>query len=419
MRAEIIAVGTELLIGQIVNTNAQYLSRQFADMGVNVYYQTVVGDNAGRLADALRIAAGRADLVVCTGGLGPTSDDITKEVLADLVGAPLAVHEPTLEKISAYFRERRMRMSANNKRQAMMIQGGEALLNDTGMAVGVAMTAGGVHYILLPGPPRELAPMFESYAKPWILARMPEKAALHSRMLKFAGIGESALEEALIDLIEGQTDPTIAPYAKEGEVTIRLTTRASAPEEAAGKLDQLERIIRERVGEYLYADEDIPLEEALVRLMSARGLTLSLAESCTGGLFGERITSVPGSSAMFAGAEICYSNEWKRRELAVPAELLEGEEAPGAVSEETAVAMAEGLLRRAGTDYTVAITGVAGPAHSERKPVGLVYVALASKRGKTEAHRLNLHGNRGLIRLRAVKRAMYLLWKRVKTEHPG
>lgn len=417
MNAEIIAVGTELLMGQIVNTNARYLSRQFADMGVNVYYQTVVGDNAGRIGEALKIAAGRADLVVCTGGLGPTMDDITKDVLADLIGEPLVMHEPTLERISAFFRERGIAMTENNKRQATMIRGGDALMNDTGLAVGVAITKGKVHYVLLPGPPSELKPMFETYAKPWILGKMPDASALHSRMLKFAGIGESALEEALHDLIERQTDPTIAPYAREGEVTLRLTTRASDPEEAKARLDALEEQIKEKVGSYLYADEDIALEEALVRLMSAKGLTLSLAESCTGGLFSELITSVPGSSAMFAGAEISYSNEWKRRELAVPAELLEGEGAPGAVSAETAAAMAEGL-RRTGTDYAVAITGVAGPAHSERKPVGLVYVALASKTGKTEAEQLHLRGNRALIRMRAVKRAMYLLWRRIKAEHP-
>ena len=214
MKAEIIAVGTELLMGQIVNTNAQYLSQQFADMGVNVYYQTVVGDNAGRMAEAIRIASERADLVVCTGGLGPTMDDITKDVLAEHLGVKLYVHEPSYERISSFFRERGAHMVESNMRQALMLDGADALMNDTGLAVGAAISADGRHYIVLPGPPRELKAMFAEYARPWIADKLPDASKLFSRMLKFAGIGESSLEDALIDLISKQTDRSIAPYAK-------------------------------------------------------------------------------------------------------------------------------------------------------------------------------------------------------------
>lgn len=414
MNAEIIAVGTELLMGQIVNTNAQFLSQQFAGMGVNVYYQTVVGDNAQRMAQSFQLAASRADLVVVTGGLGPTQDDITKDVLARLIGRPLTIHQPSYDYIEDFFKQRNTTMIDSNARQALLIEGSDALPNSTGMAVGLAITWETTNFILLPGPPKELIPMFLDYAVPWISARMNGEQPLFSKMLKFAGIGESSLEDKLKDLIIAQSDPTLAPYAKEGEVTIRVTTRAADRHAAEVQMAPVMREIVARVGDHLYAEEDIGIETAIVRLMSEKKLTLSAAESCTGGLLSEMITSVPGSSAMYAGGVICYSNDWKSRSLGVPMELLEGADAPGAVSEEAALALAEGVRIRTGTDFAVAITGVAGPAHSEKKPVGLVYIAIASAGSDTYVARLNLHGNRELIRLRAVKQTLYQLWKRVK-----
>jgi nicotinamide-nucleotide amidase len=414
MRAEIIAVGTELLMGQIVNSNAQYLSQKFAEMGVNVYYQTVVGDNAERMASAVSLASSRADLIVFTGGLGPTQDDITRDVVAEWLGLRLSIHQPSYDRISSYFVDRKVVMIESNARQALMIDGADPLMNNTGMAVGSAITHANKHYILLPGPPREMKPMFEQYAKPWILGKMSNTSALHSRMLKFCGIGESRLEHELDDLIAAQSDPSIAPYASEGEVTIRLTTRASTKAEANQVLDRTQQAIIDRVGEYLYAQEDIPLEHVIVRMMAENGLTLSVAESCTGGLFSEFITSIPGSSAMFHGGVICYSNEWKHRSLQVPMELLEGDGAPGAVSEETAICLAEQVLKLTGSDYGISITGVAGPAHSERKPVGLIYAAIARNNGDTIVHQLNINGNREMVRLRTVKQVMYQLWKQLK-----
>lgn len=414
MRAEIIAVGTELLMGQIVNTNAQYLSQKFAGMGVNVYYQTVVGDNAGRMAEAIKLAGSRADLVVLTGGLGPTQDDITKDVLADLLGLKLIIHQPSYDRIASYYMERNQIMVESNARQAFLIDGGDPMINDTGMAVGVALAFAGIHYVLLPGPPKEMKPMFEQYVMPWLINRMPQTEPLYSKILKFAGIGESSLEHNLKDLISAQSDPTIAPYAKEGEVAVRLTTRARSVEEAMRTIEKTEREIRIRSGEYLYAEEDVPLEHVIVRLMSEKRLTLSAAESCTGGLFSELITSIPGSSVMFHGGVVCYSNEWKHKSLGIPMELLEGVGAAGAVSAEVALLLARQICQYSGSDYAVSITGVAGPAHSERKPAGLVYAAIAGKNGDDFVIQLNLKGNRELIRLRAVKQTMYQLWKRLK-----
>jgi len=415
MRAEIIAVGTELLLGQIVNTNAQYIAQGCAGIGLDVYYQTVVGDNRERIQSAFRLAASRADFVIVTGGLGPTKDDLTKDALAELYGLSLKVHEPSMAKITELFRSRGQVMVESNVRQAHVLEGSVPLPNDTGLAVGVALTQGETHYVLLPGPPKEMKPMFDRYAVPWIRSVMGlEMFPLHSKMLKFAGIGESLLEHRLIDLIDGQQDPTIAPYAKEGEVAIRLTTRAGSTEEAERKLAAVEREIRARVGDHLYAAADVPLEQVVVELLAQRGRKLALAESCTGGLLSEMITAVPGSSAVYNGGIVCYTNGVKRELLGVPAGLLEGDGAPGAISAEAAAKLAEQALERLGADYAVSVTGVAGPSESEGKPVGLVYVGIAERGRPVAAEKLQLSGDRGTIRLRAAKQALYRLWLRLK-----
>ncbi|CAH1203461.1 Putative competence-damage inducible protein [Paenibacillus allorhizoplanae] len=414
MKAEIIAIGTELLLGQIVNTNAQFISRECAALGIDIYFQTVVGDNEQRLLDSLRLAASRADVVICTGGLGPTQDDLTKDVLATLTGRNLVLHEPSMEAISEMFASRGIHMVESNRRQALMLEGSDPLHNETGLAVGNALTFEGTHFVLLPGPPKEMKPMFTKYAMPWLQLRMTSEVPLYSKMLKFAGIGESNLEHLLLDLIQSQTDPTIAPYAKEGEVTIRLTTRAHAEAEGELKLQATEAEIKKRLGEYLYADQDVPIETIVLQLLVASKKTLSVAESCTGGLLSDLITTVPGSSESFLGGIIVYSNKLKNKLLGVPMNILEGEGAPGAVSSETAVILAEQLLVRTGSDFGISVTGVAGPSPSEGKPVGLVYVGLAQKNEKTEVFTLQLSGNRESIKLRAAKRALYQLWKQLK-----
>lgn len=415
MKAEMIAVGTELLLGQIVNTNAQYLSQQLAMLGIDVYYQTVVGDNPARLKDVVATAMERADLVLLTGGLGPTMDDITKDVVAELLDRSMEMHLPSLQKMEDMFRDRGVAMVESNRRQAHMIEGSDALDNSAGLAVGNALIQDGTAFILLPGPPKEMKPMFEEQVIPWLENNLfEERVTLYSRMLKFAGIGESNLEASLIDLIEQQTDPTIAPYAKEGEVLIRLATKSSSLQEAELKLNDMEEQILDRVGKYLFARADVSLEQVLVEQFTKHHLSLAAAESCTGGLFGELITSVAGSSQMFTGGVITYSNIMKHELLNVPMELLEGEQAPGAVSHETARAMADGLLKLMKTDYAVSITGVAGPGQSERKPAGLVYIGIAAKGEETVTHELRLNGNREMIRLRAVKILMQRLWQRLQ-----
>ncbi|TVY10586.1 competence/damage-inducible protein A [Paenibacillus cremeus] len=415
MRAEIIAVGTELLMGQIVNTNAQYISSGLADIGVGVYFQTVVGDNPERIKESLRIAKSRADVIICTGGLGPTQDDLTKDVLVELIGQQLILHEPSMNKIEELFRKRGVPMVESNARQALMPEHSDPLANDTGLAVGVALTHEGTHYLLLPGPPKEMKPMFDRYAKAWIASKMDAVEPLFSVMLKFAGIGESQLEHSLIDLIGAQTDPTIAPYAKEGEVAIRLTTRARNEVEAQAKLQPLESEIRSRVGDHIYAAQDITLEQAVLQLLSEQGKSLSVAESCTGGLLSDLLTNVPGSSASFAGGIICYTNAVKHKLLGLSMELLEGPGAPGAVSEEAARLLAENVLQITGADYGVSITGVAGPGESEGKPVGTVFVGVAERNGETVVRQTQQSGNRETIKLRAAKSALYQLWRKLKS----
>ncbi|MFB9329771.1 competence/damage-inducible protein A [Paenibacillus aurantiacus] len=414
MRAEIIAVGTELLLGQTVNTNATYLSQGLAELGIDVYFQTVVGDNEGRIRQAIELARGRADLIVFTGGLGPTQDDLTKDALAKYLKAEIELHGPSMDKIEQFFAARGIHMVESNRRQANSIVGSTPLANEAGLAVGNAMTADGTHYLLLPGPPREMKPMFDGPGKAWLRSVLGEDRRLFSRTLKFAGIGESSLEAALIDLIDGQTDPTIAPYAKEGEVAIRISTKALTEAEAAARLNVVEKTIAERVGQYLFAREDIPLEEAIVRLLRLSRYKLASAESLTGGLFAELITNIPGSSGEFVGGVVTYTNEMKHRLLGIPMSQLEGEGAPGAISESTASLMAERVRELTDSDYGISLTGVAGPSESEGKPVGLVYFGLARRGKQTIVHTAHLSGNRSIIRTRAAKSALYRLWQLLK-----
>lgn len=415
MKAEIIAVGTELLLGQIVNTNAQYLSQELAALGIDLYFQTVVGDNMERLQQAIQTAQGRADIILFTGGLGPTQDDLTKDALAAVLGRSIHIDRLAMDHVERFFKERSQPMTENNKRQAFTIEGATPLSNTVGLAVGNALTDNGKHYILLPGPPKELVPMFEEEARTWLMQHvLTEEKPLYSRMLKFAGIGESALETELLDLIKGQTDPTIAPYAKESEVSVRISTKADSETEASEKLDKLEAAISGRLPDHLYANGDVPIEKIIVDMMTDLNLTLSAAESCTGGLLMQNITAIPGSATVFKGGIVCYSNEVKEKLIHVPHDMLEGENAPGAVSRETAEMLAEQIRIIMDTDFGLSITGVAGPGYSERKPVGLVYIGLSERGGETLVIELNLKGNRETIRIRSAKTIMYHLWKLLK-----
>ncbi len=425
MKAELVFVGTELLLGEILNTNAQYLSQQLALLGIDVYHQQTVGDNPERLAAVFRQALSRADVVIASGGLGPTMDDVTREVAAEVTGRPLELDSQLVAELEAFFAGRGRKMPENNKRQAMVPRGATILYNDRGTAPGLIIPAeGGKAVILLPGPPAELIPMFERGVIPYLTSRTSGQALrLVTRVLRFVDIGESALEEKLKDLIAAQQDPSIAPYAKLAEVRIRLATKAATEEEGLARIAPVEAEIRRRVGHHLYGVDDTSLPEAVGQLLRERGLTLALAESCTGGLVAKAITDIPGSSDYFGMGFTTYSNAAKQRFLGVPAELLAEH---GAVSGPVVCAMAQGALERAEADVAVAISGIAGPGGgTPDKPVGTVWFALATRGSETHglpagcwSTRRQLWGSRSDVRERSCVIALamvrrYLLGQRV------
>ncbi|QZT32958.1 competence/damage-inducible protein A [Caldalkalibacillus thermarum TA2.A1] len=410
MKAEIIAVGTELLLGQIVNTNAQFLSEQLNAQGISVYFHSVVGDNPDRLAAQLAIAHSRSDLVLLTGGLGSTKDDLTKEVVARHVGRSLKLEPQALKRIQRFFEARQMPMTENNKRQALIIDGARVFPNETGLAPGMAVKHEGVHYLLFPGPPGELKPMYFKYARPYLVELSPDQHVVHSKVMRFCGIGESALESRLLDLIDNQTNPTIAPLAKEGEVTLRLTSFAKSKADAEQKMASLIREIQARVGKYQYGWDEETLEEVLVRQLHHNNLTVAAAESCTGGLVCHSITRVNGASQVFPGGIVCYANDVKMGELGVPPEVL-GQD--GAISERTARILAEEVRKKFKTDLGVSVTGVAGPEQQERKPVGLVFIGVAGEH-KTRVYKVNVGGSRHTVQTRAAKLALFYLIRTVE-----
>lgn len=411
MKAEIIAVGTELLLGQIANTNAQYLSRKLAEIGVSVYFHSVVGDNAKRLAETIQLAASRSDLVIFTGGLGPTQDDLTKETVAAHLERTLVTDEPAMQRITAFFEQRGILMTENNRKQALVIDGASVFANDNGMAPGMGYTKDGTTYVLLPGPPSELYPMVDRYVMPFLTDLLPGKQVFHSRVLCFYGIGESALEERLIDLIEGQSNPTIAPYAKEFEVTLRITARAQTVEEAERLIIPVETEIRNRLGQYVYATGETSLHQVLFDTLKDRKETIAFAESCTGGTLSSLITSISGSSAVFGGSIICYSNRVKHDLLDISEEVLATD---GAVSEQTAKLLAENVRAKLHTTYGVSVTGVAGPDPVEGKPVGLVYIGIASEGNPTIVKQLHFAGRRQAVIGRTAKTALFHTLQHIK-----
>jgi nicotinamide-nucleotide amidase len=378
VKAELLFVGTELLLGEILNTNAQYLSERLALLGIDVYYQTTVGDNAERLSAAMRQALSRSDVVITSGGLGPTMDDITREMAAEVTGRPLQLDEALLAELQALFERRGRSMAPNNVRQVMVPVGAAVMRNDRGTAPGLIVPAEGEKAIvLLPGPPIELRPMFERQVIPYLTSRIGgTPLTLVSRVLRFIDLGESSLEEALKDLIANQTDPSIAPYAKLAECHLRIATKAIDAQEGLARIAPIEAEIRRRVGQHIYGIDTTPLEEAVGLLLKEHHLTVTTAESCTGGLLAKRLTDVPGSSAYFGSGFMTYSYEAKQEHLGVPKAMLAEH---GAVSEQVVAAMAEGALRKAGAQIALAISGIAGPdGGTPEKPVGTVCFALAA-----------------------------------------
>ena len=399
--AELIAVGTELLLGNIANTDAQMLSKGLSALGINVYYHTVVGDNPQRLRAAVELAKSRSDILITTGGLGPTCDDLTKNVLAEAFGKKLAFHEPSARRIRSYFQRLGREMTDNNLQQAMLPEGCTVLDNDWGTAPGVAFEAGGIHVVMLPGPPRECRAMFEHRAVPYL--KQLSEGYILSRTLRIFGIGESALESRLRDTMNAMENPTLAPYAKEGEVELRITAKAADETAARALIAPVEDELRADLGPLVYGADVTSLEEVILPLLKERSLTLGTAESCTGGLIAKRLTDLPGASAVFRGGVVSYTNEVKRHVLGVSREMLDQF---GAVSPEVARAMAEGALRVLGCDIAVAATGVAGPAPDDRgNPVGLVYVSLAASDG-VWVRTLKLGSGRERVRTAASSHAL-------------
>jgi nicotinamide-nucleotide amidase len=393
VKAEILAVGTELLMGQITNTNAQYISSRLPDVGIGVYYHDVVGDNPDRLRQCLDLAMSRSDVIIITGGLGPTKDDLTKETIAAAVNKKLVLDQKTLDTMTEYFRKRSGTMPPNNIKQAYLPEGCIPIRNRNGTAPGCIIESGGKYIVMLPGPPSEMKPMFEESVIPFF-AEMSE-FRLESRFIRVFGIGESALEEMLMDIIEGQTNPTIAPYARDGEVTLRITARYEKNAAKEDLIAPVENEICSRLGDKVYSRDNTSLDEVAAKLLMDRGMTLSAAESCTGGLFASRLTDIPGISAVFDRAIVTYSNRSKMEELGVRRDTLERY---GAVSEQTAREMAEGVRKVSSSDIGISITGIAGPGGgTAEKPVGLVFVALAHKEG-VEVKKLELWGSRARIR---------------------
>ncbi len=394
MTVEFICVGTELLLGNIVNTNAAFLAEKCAEIGLSCYYQTVVGDNRERLLQTVKTAIERSDIILLSGGLGPTGDDLTKEAVAEALGLALEEDKESHRLIAEYFARRGITPTENNWKQALVPKGAKAIENKNGTAPGIAIEKDGRHIILMPGPPNELKPMFLDSVVPYL--RALDEAVIASVTVKVAGIGESRAETMVSDLIETQDNPTIAPYAKTGEVHFRVTARAESDKQAQELIAPMVEELKKRFGNHLYTpDVEVTLEKAVADMLLARGMTMTAAESCTGGLLAARMINVPGVSAVFKAGFVTYANEAKHKLIGVREETLSQF---GAVSRETAEEMAAGAANAAEAEVAVAITGIAGPdGGTKEKPVGLVYIGCYVQ-GRVWIKEYHFSGSRAKIR---------------------
>ena len=403
MVAEVVSIGTELLLGQIVDTDAAYLAQQLSALGISVYFRATVGDNLGRAVSVVGQAAGRADVVFLVGGLGPTMDDLTRDVIAEVMDAPLASDEGIADGLREWFGARGYPMPETILWQADVPEGALALPNANGTAPGLFLEKNDTIVVALPGPPNELIPMFETSVYPLLRERTAgERQVIRSRTLRIVGMGESLVEETVRDLMQ-DADPSVAPYAKTGEVHLRVTSRAASEAEADARNAERVALLRERLGDVVYGENDTTLEEAVVHLLREKKRTVATAESCTGGLLAGRLTNVSGSSEVFQTGLVTYDNEAKIHLLKVPAALIG---AVGAVSPEVAKAMAERVRELAQTDFGISITGIAGPGGgTPEKPVGLVYIGFADASGVTAQKHL-FGGLRADVRLRTTQAAL-------------
>lgn len=398
MKAEIITVGTEILLGDILNTNCRYLSRELAAMGIEMYYQITVGDNEERLLKTLEESLNRSDIVICTGGLGPTEDDITKEVCAKYFGYELELHKPSLDAMIERFKHMNRVPTKNNEKQAYFPKEAYILKNDNGTAPGCIMEKEGKMIVVLPGPPKEMESMFENYVKPY-LSKLTDDV-IESEVLRIIGVGESKVENDILDIIDSQTNPTIATYAKGYECTLRITAKAKSVEEAKELIKPMSDEMKRRFGQSLYATGETSIEEVVAKMLVENNLKIAVAESCTGGMVSASLINYPGISSVFMEGCVTYSNEAKMKSLGVKKETLD---VYGAVSDNCAKEMASGVAARYNTNVGIATTGIAGPdGGTDEKPVGLVYFGIYIN-GKVISKKYVFNGDRQGVRERATR----------------
>ena len=404
MNCELVSVGTELLTGDTLNTNVMFLSKELSINGFSVLYHTTVGDNPGRLTEVIERALTRSDLIVTTGGLGPTQDDLTKETIAEVFGMPLKKHPEIVKKLEDYFARRETPMTENNLRQAYVPEGAVILPNPRGTAPGIMVQKDGKTVIMLPGPPHEMIGMYEESVEP-VLHKLKNQLVI-SRYYNISDMGESMVEDTIMDIIDRQDNPTIATYAKVGEVLIRLTANGSDRDSINALLDRYEKIIVDRFGDHIFTFSQDSLDITVGKLLMERGLTVAFAESCTGGQVAGKLAEIPGISAALKMGLVTYSNEAKMQLLHVKAETLEKY---GAVSEQTAREMCENLRTISGCDITASVTGIAGPGGgSPEKPVGLVYIGVCAG-GKTHIERCQFTGSRKIVQTRSANKVFHLI----------
>lgn len=398
MRAELICVGTELLLGQIANTNAQFIGQKLSEIGVDLFFCTAVGDNEERIMEAMIVAESRADIIIFSGGLGPTVDDLTKEAIAKHLGVELVIYPPAKEKVIAFFEKRKLEMPENNMKQALIFQRSTPLENKNGFAIGCALNKDGKYYLVFPGPPVELKCMFVEKGMPYLTQITGEQNPIQIKILRFFGLGESNLEDAVRDIIDGSQEVFIAPLLDQGEVTLRLTIKASSEAEANQKFAPIVKAILSRIGEYYTGEGTENLPTRLVQRLTRQKYTIGSAESFTGGSFLGVLTAISGASEVVRGGFVTYTNEMKQQLLGVAAPVLEQE---GAVSQACAAQMASGVIQRLGTDIAVSFTGVAGPSMSEGKAVGTTFIGFQFP-NRHFVKQVHFTGSREMVRARAI-----------------
>ncbi|GAA0071818.1 competence/damage-inducible protein A [Clostridium sardiniense] len=404
MKCEIIAVGTEVILGDILNSNAQYLAKELANLGVDVYYHEAVGDNRERILDCFKRSLDRSDIIITTGGLGPTKDDMTKELAAEFFGMDMCLHEESLQKIKDYFKKMGREFVKSNEKQAYFPKEAIILDNENGTAPGAIFEKDDKTIIVLPGPPKEMEPMFKNHVRKYLEKRTGD--TIVSEVLRVFGIGESSAEKKLQDLIDNGKNPTIAPYAKEGEVIFRITAKAKSEEEAKKLINPLKDEVYSRLGDAVYNTGDTTLQDTVAKMLVNKDMTIGVSESCTGGLLSSKLIEYPGISKVFLEGAVTYSNEAKMRTLNVKKETLKKF---GAVSHETAKEMAEGIAKRAGARIGVSTTGIAGPTGgTEEKPVGLVYFGIYVD-GEVKSYKHIFTGDRNSVRNRASMTALDII----------